>query len=119
MEPVALFAITVITFEKIIYFIFIISVIIEKIFCFKSIEDLCQSNLNYCGSKGFCLVDGAGNLTCTCLSGYSGKQCNFTTSSCLNLCQNGGTCLITYSNNDGYVCNCPVQYRGKTCQSEP
>lgn len=62
-------------------------------------------------------MDNAGSLACTCLSGYSGKQCNFTTSSCSKMCQNGGTCLITYSNNEGYICNCPIQYNGKNCQS--
>ncbi len=59
-----------------------------------------------------------GNLTCTCINNFSGLQCNFNISACSTACKNGGTCSISFSNQAGYTCSCPIGYTGNSCESK-
>ena len=65
-------------------------------------------------------MDNSGQNFCTCFLGYSGSTCLFQTATCgynSTICKNGGTCLTTINNIEGYICNCPAGFTGQTCES--
>ena len=65
-------------------------------------------------------MDNFGQNYCTCFSGYSGSTCLFQTSACgsnSTVCKNGGTCVTTTNNVEGYVCSCAAGFIGADCGS--
>jgi hypothetical protein len=81
------------------------------------LADSCSSNPNYCNNNGFCVVNGYGNPSCACLTGFSGLTCSFNESLCSTneICQNGGTCRPIQNTLAGYFCSCPPSYTGINC----
>nr|XP_031840166.1 sushi, von Willebrand factor type A, EGF and pentraxin domain-containing protein 1-like isoform X1 [Nomia melanderi] len=83
----------------------------------------CEQFRNPCDSspclhEGVCNVqnlgNGAVNYTCTCDSGYSGRNCELRIDECaLNPCRNNGSCTST--END-YSCECHGGFEGEFCE---
>ncbi len=91
---------------------------------------------NPCLNGATCNPTGTGTTyTCTCVSGYSGANCqlckrilknenkfkslnfSFKDNACFNNpCLNGATCQTTGSSVGNYLCICPTFYSGTNCQ---
>ncbi|VDI38762.1 Hypothetical predicted protein, partial [Mytilus galloprovincialis] len=57
------------------------------------------------------------NYSCTCTSGYTGRNCELDIECHSNPCQNGGIC--TDDQNSGHTCHCPTGFTGNNCEKEP
>ncbi|KAH0629680.1 hypothetical protein JD844_011936, partial [Phrynosoma platyrhinos] len=56
----------------------------------------------------------------TYINSTQGRDCSTPINSCiLNPCQNGGTCHLTDTNQDGFSCSCPIGFEGKKCEVNP
>jgi hypothetical protein len=73
----------------------------------------CSSNP--CRNNGLCYPLSPTDYKCSCLTGYSGKNCEIEANLCEQRtpCQNGGTCR---GNATNYVCSCPLGLSGTTCE---
>ncbi|XP_078671849.1 MAM and LDL-receptor class A domain-containing protein 2-like [Branchiostoma floridae x Branchiostoma belcheri] len=66
-----------------------------------------------CLNNGVC-VDGLGQYSCTCTSGWYGNRCESNSVVCANSpCQNGGTCVPS---GGSFICRCLVGWSGQYCQ---
>ncbi|KAK9737088.1 Laminin G domain [Popillia japonica] len=74
----------------------------------------CSSNP--CWNDGQCHPLSPTDYKCSCVNGYSGRDCEIAPNQCdqLRPCENGGTCEGTTT---GYRCICPVDYQGTNCES--
>ena len=62
-------------------------------------------------------INGAGDFTCICKDGMTGKQCEIPPDFCKeNNCKNGATCN---SLADSYNCSCVAGYTGPFCEVAP
>uniref|UniRef100_A0A3B4CG76 Delta-like protein n=1 Tax=Pygocentrus nattereri TaxID=42514 RepID=A0A3B4CG76_PYGNA len=80
---------------------------------------LCNKDLNYCGTYQPCLKGGTCSNTgpdkyqCSCADGYSGTNCERAERACLsNPCANGGSCKEI---SQGYECSCAAGWSGPSC----
>jgi hypothetical protein len=73
----------------------------------------CSSNP--CRNNGLCYPLSPTDYKCSCLTGYSGKNCEIEANLCEQRtpCQNGGTCR---GNATNYACSCPLGLSGTTCE---
>ncbi|XP_048579921.1 neurogenic locus notch homolog protein 1 isoform X13 [Nematostella vectensis] len=85
-------------------------------------------HLRYCGNAEFetcsskpCKNGGTcrevnGAYSCTCKSGFTGKNCEQDVNECSkNPCKNGGVCK---NEHGGYSCACKVGFTGKICEQD-
>ncbi|PAA69694.1 hypothetical protein BOX15_Mlig014908g1 [Macrostomum lignano] len=83
---------------------------------------LCENNIRVddCASKpcanGLC-SDLVKNYSCSCFTGWEGRNCSVDTDYCLSgPCQNGGVCS---DGNSTFTCDCSrVDFQGATCSSK-
>ncbi|XP_060601390.1 sushi, nidogen and EGF-like domain-containing protein 1 [Ruditapes philippinarum] len=78
----------------------------------------CETNIddcdpNPCLNGGTC-IDGVNNYTCTCVDGWSGRNCEESNVCFSNPCGNGGTCDV--GEDEDYVCLCPPEFGGTDCE---
>lgn len=75
--------------------------------------NVCSSNP--CRNDGQCYPASPTDYTCSCVNGYTGKECEIAPNQCdqLTPCQNGGTC---HGNTTKYHCDCPLGYTGINCE---
>lgn len=73
----------------------------------------CSSNP--CRNDGHCYPTSPTDYTCSCINGYSGRDCEIAPNLCdqLKPCQNGGSCT---GNTTKYKCDCPLSYTGLNCE---
>ncbi|XP_071138696.1 neuronal cell adhesion molecule-like [Mytilus edulis] len=71
---------------------------------------------NPCQNSGVC-HDHVNRYSCTCKSGYTGKNCEIDKECQSNPCLNGGIC--TDDQNSGHTCHCPPGFSGNNCEEEP
>jgi hypothetical protein len=75
-----------------------------------------------CSNNGYCSVNTASKVVCTCLNGYSGSSCQTNLRPCSKgPCLNNGTCLEDYDQTSGdfsYNCSCALTYYGVYCQNQ-
>ena len=70
---------------------------------------------NPCQNGAPCTNNNLGGYTCTCVTGYTGTNCQYPLPCILNSpCLNGATC--TNNNLGGYTCTCATGYSGVNCQ---
>ncbi|KAJ0061077.1 hypothetical protein NL108_005841, partial [Boleophthalmus pectinirostris] len=81
---------------------------------------LCDQDLNFCThhqpcvNGATCMNSGQGSYTCTCLPGYTGKDCELLMQECDSApCRNGGVCKNL---EQGYQCSCPPGFEGSHCE---
>ncbi|XP_020488730.2 sushi, nidogen and EGF-like domain-containing protein 1 isoform X1 [Labrus bergylta] len=79
---------------------------------------VCQ-HLRPCLNGGQCIDDcitGNPSFTCSCLAGFTGRQCQIDVDECSSSpCQNGGTCEDQIN---GFVCRCPPGFTGSQCETD-
>ncbi|KAK7925846.1 hypothetical protein WMY93_008156 [Mugilogobius chulae] len=82
---------------------------------------LCDQDLNFCThhqpcvNGATCMNSGQGSYTCTCLPGYTGKDCELLMQECDSApCRNGGLCTNL---EQGYECSCPPGFEGSHCET--
>ena len=85
------------------------------------VETLCSVNECFgngiCSEFGTCESDDAGNfLRCTCDSLHKGRTCSFVRKCSLVVCQNGGTCVEQWDEENVFICKCQGEYIGQFCQ---
>lgn len=68
-----------------------------------------------CRNDGHCHPISPTDYTCTCINGYTGRDCEIAPNLCDHLqpCQNGGTCE---GNTTKYKCDCPLGVTGLNCE---
>lgn len=67
-----------------------------------------------CQNGGICLVTG-NKPYCSCLPGFTGKNCEFASSCATMTCKNGGTCV----QKDTLVqCKCSKDFYGQYCENQ-
>ncbi|XP_065061043.1 uncharacterized protein LOC135688224 isoform X1 [Rhopilema esculentum] len=72
-----------------------------------------ECSSNPCMNSGTC-TDMVADYKCTCMDGYTGKNCETDIDECESLpCFNGGICSDSVAN---YTCSCAVGYFGSACQ---
>lgn len=54
----------------------------------------------------------AGGYSCTCLAGWTGRDCELNVDDCTGQCLNGATCIDLV---DDFHCACAAGYAGRTC----
>ncbi|XP_055088033.1 delta-like protein 4 [Periophthalmus magnuspinnatus] len=81
---------------------------------------LCDQDLNFCThhqpcvNGATCMNSGQGSYTCTCLPGFTGKDCELLMQECDSApCRNGGVCTNL---ERGYLCSCPRGFEGSHCE---
>nr|XP_020465574.1 sushi, nidogen and EGF-like domain-containing protein 1 isoform X2 [Monopterus albus] len=76
-------------------------------------------HLRPCLNGGQCIDDcitGNPSFTCSCLAGFTGRQCQIDVDECASYpCQNGGTCKDLINS---FVCHCPPGYSGILCETD-
>ena len=66
-----------------------------------------------CLNGGTCR-DGIANYVCSCVAGYTDKNCSVEIDECdPSPCKNGGGCTDVLN---GFTCNCSYGYTGETCE---
>ncbi|XP_067890087.1 protocadherin Fat 3a isoform X2 [Heterodontus francisci] len=69
-----------------------------------------------CQNGGSCLSLPSGGYQCSCLSQFTGNQCETEVTSCFpNPCQNGGSCNPIGSE---FICNCQEGFVGLMCEED-
>uniref|UniRef100_A0A3Q3WAJ4 Sushi, nidogen and EGF-like domain-containing protein 1 n=1 Tax=Mola mola TaxID=94237 RepID=A0A3Q3WAJ4_MOLML len=74
-------------------------------------------HLRPCLNGGQCIDDcitGNPSFTCSCLAGFTGRQCQIVDECASDPCQNGGTCEDQVN---GFLCHCPPGYAGTQCET--
>ncbi|KAL3282973.1 hypothetical protein HHI36_006131, partial [Cryptolaemus montrouzieri] len=68
-----------------------------------------------CRNDGICYPLSPTSYQCSCINGYTGKDCELAPNQCeyLKPCQNNGTCR---GNTTFYSCDCPLGYTGINCE---
>ncbi|KAG8508280.1 Sushi, nidogen and EGF-like domain-containing protein 1 [Galemys pyrenaicus] len=76
--------------------------------------------LRPCRNGAKCIDDcvtGNPSYSCSCLSGFTGRQCQLDVDECASQpCRNGGTCT---PGPRGFSCQCPAGFGGPTCEAGP
>lgn len=54
----------------------------------------------------------AGGYACTCLAGWTGRDCELNVDDCTGQCLHGATCIDLV---DDFHCACAAGYAGRTC----
>ena len=73
----------------------------------------CNINCN----NGVCIIQN-GKPQCLCYQGFTGDSCDESGDPCaVNPCKNGGTCT-SVNGGDDFICQCTVEWSGKTCTDE-
>ncbi|XP_065915266.1 uncharacterized protein [Dysidea avara] len=67
---------------------------------------------NDCVLNSTCTPQSDGSVTCVCPDGYTGANCDISTSCFPNPCMNGGNCS---DEADGFTCSCPFPLNGTLC----
>ncbi|KAK9869716.1 hypothetical protein WA026_003454 [Henosepilachna vigintioctopunctata] len=80
---------------------------------YKYHETGCSSNP--CRNDGICYPLSPISYQCSCVNGYSGKDCEIAPNQCeyLKPCQNNGICK---GNTTYYSCDCPLGFTGTNCE---
>lgn len=78
-------------------------------------NNVCRVKNDYCGldtcQNGGTCTSIFGGYRCSCLNGYTGKNCQTNINECTgNPCNNGGTCVDEIGR---YSCQCTPEYGGK------
>uniref|UniRef100_A0A672GIG5 Slit homolog 1 protein n=1 Tax=Salarias fasciatus TaxID=181472 RepID=A0A672GIG5_SALFA len=69
-----------------------------------------------CQNQGVCQVHHTLQYTCTCRSGFTGRNCETPVDACVsNPCTNGGTCLSDEQTR-GFSCACSFGFHGTFCE---
>uniref|UniRef100_A0A673B2L5 Slit homolog 1b (Drosophila) n=1 Tax=Sphaeramia orbicularis TaxID=375764 RepID=A0A673B2L5_9TELE len=69
-----------------------------------------------CQNQGVCQVHHIQQYTCTCQTGFTGKDCETPVDACFsNPCTNGGTC-ISDEQTRGFSCACAFGFHGTFCE---
>ncbi|XP_077205134.1 sushi, nidogen and EGF-like domain-containing protein 1 isoform X3 [Paroedura picta] len=75
--------------------------------------------LRPCQNGGKCIEDcitGNPSYSCSCLAGFTGKQCHIDVDECAsNPCRNQGSCV---DGINSFRCSCPQGFKGATCEIE-
>jgi hypothetical protein len=77
-------------------------------------------NVNSCGTNpclngGICSVNTLGLQVCQCQPGFTGTNCNFSTTCANNPCLNGATCVDQSASGGTYYCQCQANFYGRNC----
>uniref|UniRef100_A0A5F8H1R8 Protocadherin Fat 3 n=1 Tax=Monodelphis domestica TaxID=13616 RepID=A0A5F8H1R8_MONDO len=76
--------------------------------------DACERNP--CQNGGSCASLPSGGYQCTCLSQFTGRNCESEITACFpNPCRNGGSCDPI---GNTFICNCKVGLTGVTCEED-
>ena len=84
----------------------------------------CASLAVGCASDATCLPTSAYSvptIQCVCPPSRGGTYCqevNICSISASALCQNGGTCVPLFEQEQTYVCSCPAGFVGRNCERE-
>ncbi|XP_038051809.1 uncharacterized protein LOC119724704 [Patiria miniata] len=53
---------------------------------------------------------------CVCMNGLAGNNCQLANPCSRAVCSNGGSCFLSSSRDDAYLCQCPERYFGTNCE---
>uniref|UniRef100_A0A673B768 Slit homolog 1b (Drosophila) n=1 Tax=Sphaeramia orbicularis TaxID=375764 RepID=A0A673B768_9TELE len=93
----------------------------DKFQCLGPVEASVQAKCSPCVSspcqnQGVCQVHHIQQYTCTCQTGFTGKDCETPVDACFsNPCTNGGTC-ISDEQTRGFSCACAFGFHGTFCE---
>ncbi|XP_014671305.1 PREDICTED: sushi, von Willebrand factor type A, EGF and pentraxin domain-containing protein 1-like [Priapulus caudatus] len=79
-------------------------------------RDINECELQKPCKNGASCVDLPGNYQCSCITGFTGLQCEINTDDCgPDLCENNGTCV---DGVDAYSCDCAPGFSGDICERD-
>ncbi|KAL3266100.1 hypothetical protein HHI36_010286 [Cryptolaemus montrouzieri] len=88
--------------------------------CVETAEEICIKSKNIC-NYGTCVAKDRIHYECNCFEGYIGSHCEKRIDVCQsNPCQNGGSCVVVYDNNNQgqYKCLCYEDFFGSLCEHQ-